>query len=469
MSLRLKKNVLIVILIVCVLCFMTTCYLLWSFQLKGDSNVTIALNGEYQEKGAKIALGDDDNIEISDDINNKKVGEYKVKYETEILGIKFRKYRTVRVVDEEAPSIELEGKDTISICENADYEEEGYKAFDEYDGDLTNEVKIEENDDVIIYSVKDKSGNKTEVRRYLNRTDEEGPNIKLKGQTNYNVLIGEKFVDPGYEVKDNCSDEVDVKVTGEVNTNKTGNYELLYTAVDEKGNETTVKRHVKVSNKKINNSNETGKKGIIYLTFDDGPSATSTPKILEILKKKNVKATFFVINHSSKLDYLIKKEHDEGHTVGLHSYTHNYKTVYSSKKAFYDDLQKIQTKVEKITGEKSMITRFPGGSSNTVSRRYQKGIMTELTKELREKGYHYFDWNVGSGDAGDVKTSDAVYRNVTKGLSKKRINVVLMHDFENNTKTVNALERIIDYGLANGYIFDKIDMTTSMVTHGVNN
>ena len=430
--------------------------------LKGDEVVQVALNSNYEEKGAKTNFIDDDNIKITGEVDNKKVGTYKIKYEVKFLGIKVDKYRTVEVVDREAPELTLEGGETVNVCGDAKYEEEGYTATDTYDGDLTDKVKIEEKDGIIFYTVEDNSGNKTTVRRYINREDKEAPKLTLVGSETDSVVLNSKYSDPGYKASDNCSETVDVKVEGKVDTSKEGNYTLTYTATDGTGNTTTVKRYVKVTK----NTN----KCVIYLTFDDGPSKTSTPKILEILKKKNVKATFFVINHSSSLDYLIKQEYDEGHTVALHSYTHNYKTVYSSKAAFYNDLEKIQDKVEKITGVKQMITRFPGGSSNTISRNYKKGIMSELTKEMKAKGYHYFDWNVSSGDAGGAKTSDAVYKNVTKGISTKRSNnVVLMHDFENNNKTVNALERIIDYGLAKGCKFDKIDMTTPMVTHGVNN
>ncbi len=440
--------------------------------LKGDEVVQVALNSNYEEKGAKTNFIDDDNIKITGEVDNKKVGTYKIKYEVKFLGIKVDKYRTVEVVDREAPELTLKGGETVNVCGDAKYEEEGYTATDSYEGDLTDKVKVEEKDDIIFYTVEDNSGNKTTVRRYINRDDKEAPKLTLVGSSTSSVVLNSKYSDPGYKVSDNCSEKVDVKVEGKVDTSKTGNYTLTYTATDEAGNTTTVKRKVSVVKKTSTSSGSGSIPGncVIYLTFDDGPSKTSTPKILEILKKKNVKATFFVINHSSSLDYLIKQEYQEGHTVALHSYTHNYKTVYSSKTAFYNDLKKIQDKVEKLTGVKQMITRFPGGSSNTVSRNYKKGIMSELTKEMKEKGYHYFDWNVSSGDAGNVKTSDAVYKNVTKGISTKRSNnVVLMHDFENNNKTVNALERIIDYGLAKGCKFDKIDMTTPMVTHGVNN
>ena len=187
------------------------------------------------------------------------------------------------------------------------------------------------------------------------------------------------------------------------------------------------------------------------------------------MKEKGVKATFFVINASNNLNYLIKQAYDEGHTIGLHSYTHNYKTVYSSADAYFDDLNKISKKVQKITGEESKIIRFPGGGSNTISRRYSKGIMTYLTNEVINRGYHYFDWNVSSGDAGGSNNKEEVYKSVVNNLKHNQANIVLMHDFENNYKTLNALSDIIDYGLNNGYTFSAIDMTTPLVTHRVNN
>ena len=191
--------------------------------------------------------------------------------------------------------------------------------------------------------------------------------------------------------------------------------------------------------------------------------------ILDILKDEGVKATFFVVNHSDSLNYLIKREYDEGHTVALHAYNHDYATIYTSLDNYFKDLEKIQAKVKRITGETSMIIRFPGGSSNTISRNYKKGIMTELTTEVVARGYHYFDWNVSSTDAGGVSSSEQVYNAVVTRLSPDRANVVLMHDFENNYYTLNALRDVIRYAKDNGYVFKRITMDTGMITHGVAN
>ena len=298
--------------------------------------------------------------------------------------------------------------------------------------------------------------------------DNEAPIITLKGGDNYYITEKTEYSDPGYTASDNCEGDLTekVKVSGKVDSNVVGKYYIDYSVSDSKGNSTKVTRTVIVS-KEIQTSSPI--KGAIYLTFDDGPSSTITSKLLDILKEKNVKATFFVINHSSNLDYLIKREYDEGHTVALHSYSHNYANVYSSVDSYFNDLNQISDKVEKITGMKSNIIRFPGGGSNTVSRNYSIGIMSILTKEVLNRGYHYFDWNVSSNDAGGAKTSEEVYNNVVKNLSKNRANVVLMHDFENNYKTLNAISDIIDYGKANGYQFLAIDMSTAMVRHSVNN
>lgn len=217
---------------------------------------------------------------------------------------------------------------------------------------------------------------------------------------------------------------------------------------------------------KLEEANATG---IIYLTFDDGPTQDTTPKILNILKKKNIKATFFVVNYSDANEKLIRQEAEMGETIALHGYTHTYSEVYQSSDTCIDNFKKIQSKVYQTTGKKANIIRFPGGSSNTISRKYCEGVMTELTKRVVDEGFRYFDWNVDSDDAGKAKTSQDIYNNVISGIKPGRGNVVLMHDFAKNDKTVNALESIIDYGLQNGYVFRKITDETKMVTHSVNN
>ena len=204
---------------------------------------------------------------------------------------------------------------------------------------------------------------------------------------------------------------------------------------------------------------------IIYLTFDDGPGPY-TARLLDVLKKHNVKATFFVTSAGD--DALIKREHDEGHTVALHTYSHDYAYVYSSVNNFFADLYEIQARVKNITGETTTLIRFPGGSSNLISARYDGGshIMSVLAAETAARGFTYFDWNVSSGDAGGASSAEEVYQNVI-GALKPDTSVVLQHDIKDFS--VDAVERIIDYGKKNGYTFKNLDPSSFTAHHSVNN
>ena len=210
-------------------------------------------------------------------------------------------------------------------------------------------------------------------------------------------------------------------------------------------------------------------KGVIYLTFDDGPTLSSTPKILDILRKNKVHATFFTIGMDSTKAALIKREAKEGHSIAIHGASHEYNEIYSSDTAYMNNIKKQQKALKKLLGYNVWITRFPGGSSNLVSRSYNRGIMGRLVKTVNNAGFAYFDWNVSSNDAGGAKNSSQVYKSVTRGLSKNRDNVVLMHDFANNNKTIGALEGIIRYGKSHGYEFRTINAATAEVHHGVQN
>jgi len=207
---------------------------------------------------------------------------------------------------------------------------------------------------------------------------------------------------------------------------------------------------------------------VIYLTFDDGPNRYTTTKILDILKKHDVKATFFELRPAGNDFDLTKRVLDEGHTLAMHGYQHKYDIIYRSQKIYRENLDKLRDLFFDKFGVWCTVTRFPGGSSNTVSR-YNPGIMTKLTEKLHGWGYHYFDWNVDSEDAGGARSEKDTFRNFKNGLQKGRGNVVLMHDFTNNDKTIDALERMIRYGKKNGYTFLPIIASTDEVHHSVNN
>ena len=212
-----------------------------------------------------------------------------------------------------------------------------------------------------------------------------------------------------------------------------------------------------------------GSDKICYLTFDDGPS-DNTLQILNILKKYHVKATFFVVN-TSKIDY-IKYIYADGHTVGLHTASHKYDVIYKSVDDYFNDLNAIGSIVEGIIGVKSKVIRFPGGTSNGVSKDYCQGIMTELSTQVIARGYNYFDWNVASGDAsgGKVPSATIVSNVVNQSKNKKQI-CVLMHDAHDKSTTVLALEDIIGNLILEGFRFEALtsDVQVASFKHKANN
>ena len=214
-----------------------------------------------------------------------------------------------------------------------------------------------------------------------------------------------------------------------------------------------------------NSEKENKNKRIAYLTFDDGPSE-NTEKILDILDQYDVKATFFVIYHKN-MDNKYKAIVDRGHTIALHSYSHNYKKIYKSESAYFDDLNKISNYVQKTTGVKTNIMRFPGGSSNTISNKYNKGIMKKLKKDVIDKGYIYHDWNVDSTDAsGNNVDKKVLLANVKSSLTKYKKVDILMHDSGKlKQTTVEALPEIIEYVQSQGYSIERITEDSTPIRH----
>ena len=204
---------------------------------------------------------------------------------------------------------------------------------------------------------------------------------------------------------------------------------------------------------------------IAYLTFDDGPSE-NTGKILDILDRYNVKATFFVIYHKN-MESSYKAIVERGHTIALHSYTHSYRKIYKSESAYFDDLNKIHDYVQSVTGVDSHMIRFPGGSSNTISNKYHKDIMKTLKKEVVEKGYVYHDWNVDSTDAsGNNRAPEKLLANVQSTLTKHRVCNVLMHDTGSSKQTtVEALPSIIEYVRSQGYEMEALTDESPAIQH----
>lgn len=183
----------------------------------------------------------------------------------------------------------------------------------------------------------------------------------------------------------------------------------------------------------------------VYLTFDDGPSIY-TGEILDILAEYDVKATFFVVGkedeHSQES---IRRIAEEGHTLGMHSYSHKYSELYASLDSFEADFEKQRAYLEELTGEKCRFYRFPGGSSNTVS----KVDMGTFIDYLDDQDVVYFDWNVSSGDGGRLLLDvDTLVKNSTEDVARWNTAVILMHDSADKRTTVDALPQIIEKILA---------------------
>lgn len=194
-------------------------------------------------------------------------------------------------------------------------------------------------------------------------------------------------------------------------------------------------------------------KKIAYLTFDDGPSAKVTPRILETLKQENVKATFFVVGKMADANpQMLKRVHDEGHAIGHHSYSHDYKYIYANTNNFIGELNKTGEAFKRAIGDdfESKLLRFPGGSFEKKKQKFVKA-----TGDL---GYKNYDWNALNGDAeGHNLSKDTLIRRTRETVGSKREVIILMHDTDAKKTTADALPQIIKDLKSQGYEFRTLD------------
>ena len=341
--------------------------------------------------------------------------------------------------------------------------EDGYSAYDNVDGDITDKVEVEVRNSKVYYSVVDSSGNKRTKIRNIEYEDNEKPTINLVGGDTVYVYKNQEYKDRGYTASDNCDGDITdkVNVINNVDTNKDGEYNISYSVVDTFGNKNTISRKVIVYSD-ISKIPKNGK--VIYLTFDDGPGCY-TESILNVLDEYNVKATFFVTNQFSSYQNLIKKEYENGHSIAVHTYSHNYGKIYESVDNYVDDFNQMNQIIFEQTGTYTKMFRFPGGSSNTISR-FNKGVVSDIAKTMIDKGYIYFDWNIDSTDT-KYKDSEKIYQNVIDEIEKHDNSVVLMHDIKK--ANIESVRKIINYGLENGYTFLGLDESSPEVHHHINN
>ena len=445
--------------------------------LNGEETVRQEFGTEYTDAGAQAYytgtlfrfIHKEADVTVTSEVDVNQLGEYKVTYVGELNGKRAEAVRHVIVEDTTPPVITLTSDPDFYTLYNHPYEEEGFKAEDLHDGDLTEKVVFEEKDGKVYYRVSDSSGNEATAERTIVYDDRTPPVITLDGGAETVIATGSKYEDK-FSASDDCDGDVtaSVQVSGSVDTSKTGYYTLTYTVTDEHGNKAEASRTVYVRNKSDSGNTDAGH--IIYLTFDDGPGQF-TDQLLDVLDKYDVKVTFFVTGAYPKYAHCMKREAEAGHTVAVHTYTHDYAKVYASAEAYWNDFNKINDVIEKQTGKRAALFRFPGGSSNTVSKNYCKGVVTAVAQQAAAKGYKYFDWNVSSGDAGQTKDTDRVYQNVISGIQSStkygRSSVVLQHDVK--SYSVAAVERIIQWGLQNGYTFMPLSSSSPTAHHNIAN
>lgn len=201
---------------------------------------------------------------------------------------------------------------------------------------------------------------------------------------------------------------------------------------------------------------------IAYLTFDDGPSE-NTSIILDFLKANELQATFFVLGNKDPALY--RRIIEEGHTLGAHSTTHDYKEIYSSPEAYMKDLNLLVEELERETGIMPSIIRFPGGSVNSVSKRYGGELIMDSVREMvTQAGYIYFDWNVDSKDSSSShQNKESIVSNVLEGSKNLNKAVVLLHDSSPKKATLDALPDIVKGLRDNGFVFRKITSETTPI------
>lgn len=492
-----KKRLWIVVLILAMvlLLLIAAAVMLWhtyhnglQLQLLGDAQITQEYQEPFEDPGALASFNgffyDAPSVPITTEgtVNTEKLGTYTLTYSSEyVLDLYFftlksqvSQSRTVVVVDTQAPEIELLTDPDYFTLPGGTYAEEGFVATDNHDGDITDAVVRTQTNEQVTYKVTDSSGNTTEVSRTIVYSDPIAPELTLKGQQLILLRRGKTYREPGFEAMDNCDGDITDKVVvnGTVDGSKDGTYVLEYSVQDASGNVTTVTRTVIVAYVKQvsglprmpDQTPDEPNGHTVYLTFDDGPTYY-THGLLDVLDKYGVKVTFFVVYADNA--ELLQRMDAAGHAIGMHSNTHDYHVIYASEEAYFADLYAVQDKIEAAVGYRPTILRFPGGSSNTVSRRYCRGIMTTLTQKVKEMGYRYFDWNGDSRDVAEAKNASEVYTNVTHGMYYVKNCIMLQHDIIGFS--VAAVEDIVKWGLINGYTFAPLTMDSPVCEFKVAN
>ncbi|WP_044600437.1 polysaccharide deacetylase [Candidatus Stoquefichus massiliensis] len=416
----------------------------------------------------EVSHMDIEELEIQSHVNNEKLGEYKIEY------IYRKRTFTLKIfIDDKIPPqfetintkiLRNEKVNPESLVKNIQDDSKTIVYFKE--DYIFNEMKTYR----VIVVVEDEYENKTEKNAYVlvEEKDSEAPTIQ--GIEKMTILIGDQIdLKKGVILKDDHDKNPKLTIDdSKLNIRKIGEYEVYYRVEDDSGNQETYTRIIEVLSQYDNREAKRDGQKVCYLTFDDGPS-NNTAKILKILDEYHIKATFFVTGTSPQDFHYIKEAHQKGHTIGLHTYSHDYELIYSSLKNYINDLNKIKEVVYKQTGIETKFIRFPGGSSNLVSKKYNVGIMKRLTKKVIDLGYQYYDWTSINGDGEGIKTVDGLKKKAVEEIGDQEDIMFLMHDSSGQSNTVKSLPAILDHLIKKGYQFEAINQYSPTFHHTVQN
>ena len=436
----------VLILIIGVIIFYITQINRAKLSLIGESVINHNALAEYKDEGIVLKRGNKIikpskyKVKIDGTVDSSTLGTYLINYTVKYSFRTIKVTRTINVIDDVLPelTVNLDEVDR-DFCSKKIKQEIIYSAIDNYDGDITSGVTVEEGEDKLIYSVSDSSGNKVTKEVNINYGKKPKNKFYLNGSNPTHVIVNTEYQEKGASYTDGCGKKIDkpINTSGYVDTAKEGTYYVNYDVEGER----TLTRKVIV---------EHYQPKTIYLTFDDGPGA-NTKKVLAALDKYNVKATFFVTNQFPKYQYLIAEEHNKGHRVAVHTLTHNW-NIYTSVDSYINDFNAMNEIIKNQTGSYTKMFRFPGGSSNTVSRKYSKGVVSQIAQEMTNRGYVYFDWNLSSGDADGKSGTQAIINNVLNRVNRCSTHcIILFHDYKSTT--ANAIEPILAELTKRGYRF----------------
>lgn len=428
---------------------------------------------------SSVFLADHQDVEIESDVHTDQPGVYPVIYRLHGQEVQ----SNVIVCDRTGPDLKVQDV-TAYTFEDLDKDDFVVSCTDLSKATTqlsdNQEIPSEKGDHTITLEAVDAYGNKSTAQAVLHRLQDTAAPVISGELEPVHLVQGDWFEPEQLSAKDDVDGDVEVQADlQDFDPSTPGEYTIAYVAKDRSGNESRKEQTVTVE-KQEPEAEEPAEKPetsapadqpiegkVVYLTFDDGPSE-NTAKILDILDRYNAKATFFITGYNQNLDGLVAEAASRGHSIGLHTYSHDYANVYASDEAYFADLNRIGDLAESILGYRPTLIRFPGGSSNTISANYSPGIMSRLTQKVLDQGYQYFDWNVSSNDAAGNTVDTKTIIDSSCNADMEQI-VLLFHDSGPKTTTVEALPAIIEHYQERGYQFAGLNMASYASHHGVNN